>query len=122
MAARKKSRSRKSVASRIKESLQQYSKKMCTRVTVFWMLYRVIVLVVVFFKPDVSNAIIRLTEGVDTAMIINMSVYTANSTVEKVSLAYFGKKFKDTLEESDEDTKQAEDYVDEVVEEGIQNG
>ena len=115
-------RKKKTVADRIKDSLQQYSKKMCTRVCVFWMLYRTIILAVVFFKPDVSNAIIRLTEGVDTAMIINMSVYTANSTVEKVSLAYFGKKFKTELEESDEDTTEAEEYVDEVVEEGIQNG
>ena len=113
---------KRSVASRIKDTLQQYSKKMCTRVTVFWMLYRIVILVGVFFKPEVSTAIIRLTEGVDTAMIINMSVYTANSTVEKVSLAYFGKKFKDNLEESDEDTTQAEEFVDEVVEEGIQNG
>ena len=76
----------------------------------------------IFFKPEVSNALIRLTEGVDTAMIINMSVYTANSTVEKVSLAYFGKKFKDSLEESDEDTTEQEEKLDEVIEEGIQNG
>ena len=113
---------RKTVAQKIKDSLAQYSKKMCTRVTVFWMLYRVIVLTVVFFKPEVSTAIIRLTEGVDTAMIINMSVYTANSTVEKVSLAYFGKKFKDTLEESDEDTTEQEKKLGEAIEEGIQNG
>lgn len=113
---------KKGISQRIKDTLQQYSKKMCTRVTIFWMLYRVTISALIFFKPEISNALIQLTEGVDTAMIINMSVYTANSTVEKVSLAYFGKKFKDTLEESDNDTSQAEDYVDEVVEEGIQNG
>ena len=112
----------KSVASKIKDTLQQYSKRMCTRVTIFWMLYRVIVLIIVFFKPEVSNAIIRLTEGVDTAMIINMSVYTANSTVEKVSLAYFGKRFKDSLDESDEDTAEQEERLDEAIEKGIQNG
>ena len=113
---------RKTVAQKIKDSLAQYSKKMCTRVTVFWMLYRIAISVLIFVKPEISNAILRLTEGVDTAMIINMSVYTANSTVEKVSLAYFGKKFRNDLEESDEDTTQAEEFVDEIVEEGIQNG
>ena len=115
---------RKSRASeKIKEALQQYSKKMCTRVTIFWMIYRIVILVIVFFKPEVSSAIIRLTEGADTAMIINMSVYTANSTVEKVSLAYFGKKFKDTLEESEEDTEEQEKALGEAVEaEIINNG
>lgn len=106
---------------KIKEALQQYSKKMCTKVAFFWGAYRVIVLAIVFFKPETATAIIRLTEGVDTVMIINMSVYTANSTVEKVSLAYFGKRFKDELEDTD-DAKTQEDKIDEAVEEGIQNG
>ena len=113
---------KKTVASKIKDTLQQYSKKMCTRVTIFWMLYRVAISVLIFFKPEISSAIIRLTEGVDTVMIINMSVYTANSTVEKVSLAYFGKRFKDALEESEEDVSEQVDALDETVEEGIQNG
>ena len=119
--ATKKTSSR-SVASKIKDTLQQYSKKMCTRVTIFWMVYRVAISVLIYFKPEISNAMIRLIEGVDTAMIINMSVYTANSTVEKVSLAYFGKKFKDTLEESDEDTTEQEKQLGEAVEEEIKNG
>ena len=114
---------RKSASAKIKEALQQYSKKMCTRVTIFWMLYRVVILAIVYFKPEVATAIIRLTEGVDTVMIINMSVYTANSTVEKVSLAYFGKRFKDALEDEEtDDSKTQEDKIDEAVEEGIQNG
>ena len=106
---------------KIKEALQQYSKKMCTRVTIFWALYRVVILAIVYFKPETATAIIRLTEGMDTVMIINMSVYTANSTVEKVSLAYFGKRFKDSLDDT-EDVKEKEDKIDEAVEEGIQNG
>ena len=113
---------KKSVSAKIRDVMQQYSKKMCTRVTIFWMLYRISISALIFFKPEVSNALIRLTEGVDTAMIINMSVYTANSTVEKVSLAYFGKKFKDTLEESDEDTTEQEKQLGEAIEEEIQNG
>ena len=113
---------RKSASAKIKELMQQYSKKMCTRVTIFWMIYRITISALIFFKPEVSNALIRLTEGVDTAMIINMSVYTANSTIEKVSLAYFGKKFKDTLEESEENTTEQEKILGEAIEEEIQNG
>ena len=111
---------RKTVSEKIKDLMQQYSKKMCTRVTIFWMLYRVAVSVLIFFKPEIADALIKLTSGADTAMIINMSVYTANSTVEKVSLAYFGKKFKDTLEES-EGSEQEKNF-DEAIEEEIQNG
>lgn len=115
-------RQKKTASEKIKELMQQYSKKMCTRVTIFWMIYRIAISALIFFKPEVSSALIRLTEGVDTAMIINMSVYTANSTIEKVSLAYFGKKFKDTLEESEEDTTEQEKLLGEAIEEQIQNG
>ena len=80
-------------ATKLKEAMQQYSKKMATRVTVFWMIYRVVCLVVVFFKPDTSAAINRLTEGIDTVMIVNMGVYTSNSATEKVAIA-FGKRSK----------------------------
>ena len=105
-----------------REAFQQYSKKMCTRVTIFWVIYRIAISLLIFFKPEISTAIIKLTEGVDTVMIINMSVYTANSTVEKVSLAYFGKKFKDTLEETEEDTTELEKAFGESIEAEIQNG
>lgn len=112
---------KKSISNKIRETLQQYSKRMCTRVTIFWMLWRIAVAVLIYFKPEIGTPILKLTEGVDTAMIINMSVYTANSTVEKVSLAYFGKRFKDALEEGDDETADTS-ALDEAVEEGIQNG
>ena len=89
-------------ALKLKEALQQYSKKMCTRVTFFWMFYRVICLVAVFFKPDISTAINRITEGVDTVMIVNMGAYTMNSGTEKVAIA-FGKRSK--LYSSDDEEK-----------------
>lgn len=80
-------------ALKIKEAMQQYSKKMCTRVTVFWMIYRIACLIAVFIKPDLSSAVSRQTEGLDTVMIVNMGVYTANSGTEKVAIA-FGKRSK----------------------------
>ena len=99
-------------ALKLKEALQQYSKKMCTRVTVFWMFYRIVCLVAVFLKPDISSAINRITEGVDTVMIVNMGAYTANSGTEKVAIA-FGKRSKlyssdDESEETKEETTEEE--------------
>ena len=89
-------------ALKLKEALQQYSKKMCTRVTFFWMFYRVVCLIAVFFKPDISTAVNRITEGVDTVMIVNMGAYTMNSGTEKVAIA-FSKRSK--LYSSDDENK-----------------
>ena len=97
-------------AIKLKEAMQQYSKKMATRVTVFWMIYRCICLIVVFFKPDAATAITRLTEGVDTVMIVNMGVYTGNSATEKVAIA-FGKRSK--LYSSDDEPSTKDDTEEE---------
>lgn len=88
---------------KFKEAFQQYSKKMATRVTVFWMIYRVVSLIVVFFRPEISTSVHQLTEGIDTVMIVNMGVYTGNSATEKVAIA-FGKRAKlySTDDEPDE--------------------
>lgn len=93
-------------AVKAQEAFMQYSKKMCTRVTIFWMIYRILNFIVVIFAPDVSRAVIDLCAGVDTIMIVNMGAYTANSGTEKVAIA-FGKRkslygASDTEEEEDE--------------------
>lgn len=72
-----------------KTNFVQYSKKMCTGVTIFWMLYRLINFLVIWLSPGSAAYLSELCSGVDTVMIVNMSVYTTNSTVEKVSLAWF---------------------------------
>ena len=79
------------VALKAKEAFEQYSKRMATRVTFFWMLYRIVISVLIFFNPSIATAMIHLTEGVDTVMIVNMSVYTGNSATEKLAIA-FGKR------------------------------
>ena len=86
-------------AARIKESLHQYSKKMCSRVTIFWMLYRVACLIAVFINPNLSVDLNRLTERLDAVQIVNMSVYTVNSTAEKIAVAFVSKKVEDEEEE-----------------------
>ena len=92
------------LAVKAQEAYLQYSKKMCTRVTFFWMIYRIVVSVLIFFNPEISNALVHLTDGVDTVMIANMSVYTGNSICEKGFIA-FGKRnklYNDSEEEHEE--------------------
>ena len=78
-------------ALKIKEAFVQYSKKMCTRVTIFWMIYRLANFIVVLLKPELANALVDLSAGVDTIMIVNMGAYTGNSATEKIAIA-FGKR------------------------------
>ena len=88
----------------------QYSKKMCTCVAVFWMIYRIINFAVVLIRPEIAAALTELTVGVDTIMITNMSTYLLNSSTEKVAIA-FGKRKSLYSGESDE-TNQGEEEKD----------
>lgn len=107
----------KKLSQKTAEAFMQYSKKMCTRVSVFWMVYRIAALAIVFFRPNIADAIIRITEGVDTAMILNMGFYTANSGTEKVAIA-FGKNHSGTAKNEDDE----ESEENEKDEEGKDNG
>ena len=104
------------LAVKAKEAFMQYSKKMCTRVTIFWMIYRIVVSLLVFFRPETATAMTRLTEGVDTVMIVNMGTYTANSGTEKVAIA-FGKR-KSLYSSDDKEDKDKEDEQDEEKDNG----
>lgn len=73
------------------ETYIQYSKRMCTYVSIFWMIYRVVNFVVALIRPEITEALVNLTAGVDTIMITNMSAYLLNSSTEKVAIA-FGKR------------------------------
>ena len=102
-------------AVKLKEAMQQYSKKMCTRVTVFWMFYRLVCLIATFIKPDIGLTVNRLTEGVDTVMIINMGAYTMNSGTEKVAIA-FGKRSRLYSSDNEGNTEEEEEDDEEIVE------
>lgn len=96
------------LSAKAKEAFVQYSKKMCTRVTVFWMIYRVLNFIIVLIRPQAATALIDLCAGVDTIMIVNMGVYTANSGTEKVAIA-FGKRsnlYSSDDEKEDEDDEE----------------
>ena len=96
-------------ATKAKEVFTQYSKRMCTAVAVFWMGYRVLVTLLIFFRPDISTAYTQLTTGVDTVMIANISVYTGNSISEKAFVAFGKNKLKTEDEKAEEEEKQEED-------------
>lgn len=85
----------------------QYSKKMASRVTIFWMIYRLANFVVVLFRPEVGKYLVDLSTGVDTVMIINVGFYTGNSISEKACIA-FGKR-KSLYSSDDEDEKDEDD-------------
>ena len=85
----------------------QYSKKMASRVTIFWMIYRIANFIVVLLRPDVATALVDLSTGVDTIMIVNMGFYTGNSATEKLAIA-FGKRKSLYNAEVEEDEDEAD--------------
>lgn len=95
-----------------KEKFMQYSKKMASRVTIFWMIYRIANFIVVLIRPEVSKSLVDLTTGLDTVMIINVGFYTGNSISEKAVIG-FGKR--KSLYSSDEDEKDENEEKDEEV-------
>ena len=102
-----------SAALKAKRAFEQYSKRMATRVTVFWMIYRIAIAILIFFNPEISTAMIHLTEGVDTVMILNMSTYTVNSSTEKVAIA-FGKRdarYQPPAESKEEEAEDDEEVI-----------
>lgn len=97
-----------------KEKFMQYSKKMASRVTIFWMIYRIANFIVVLLQPEVSKALVDLTTGLDTVMIINVGFYTGNSISEKAVIG-FGKR--KSLYSSDNETPEKDEDEDEETEE-----
>lgn len=96
-------------------SFVQYSKKMCTRITIFWMAYRIINFIVILLRPDVSTALVDLCAGVDTAEICNMGFYIGKSGFENVAKILAGRKsiskYKDEEETNDEEVTEDENQL-----------
>lgn len=90
------------------QKFMQYSKKMASRVTIFWMIYRLANFAVAIVRPDIAKYLVDLSTGVDTVMIINVGFYTGNSVGEKICVA-FGKRksLYSTNEDEDEEEKES---------------
>lgn len=98
-----------------KAKFVQYSKKMASCITIFWMVYRILNFLVVLIRPEIANALSDLSTGVDTIMIVNMGAYTTNSATEKVAIAFGKRKSLYVAEEEEEEKTEKE-------EEGEENG
>jgi hypothetical protein len=100
-------------------SFVQYSKKICTSVTIFWMAYRIINFIMILIRPDVSTVLVDLVAGVDTTMICNMGFYIGKSGFENVAKIMAGSRaLKNLKDDDDEDTDEKEDNNDEDQLEG----
>ena len=95
-----------------KEAYIQYSKRMCTSVAIFWMVYRLFNFIVVLIRPEIANALVDLCAGVDTIMIVNISAYTGNSISEKAVLAYNKRKNVSASTNKDDDEEDEEEEKD----------
>lgn len=70
----------------------QFSKRMATAITVFWCVYRLIVLALTYLKPELADSLRTMQTGVDDVMMVSIGFYTGNSVIEKGIIGYFGAK------------------------------
>ena len=61
----------------------QFSKKLTVFVMAYWGLYRLAQLVVVVIRPEIADALVKFSSGVDTVAIAFGTGYTVNSVSEK---------------------------------------
>lgn len=61
----------------------QFSKKITVYVLAYWGIYRLAQLVVVVIRPEIADALVKFSSGVDTVAIAFGTGYTINSVSEK---------------------------------------
>lgn len=61
----------------------QFSKRMTAFILIFWAVYRSAQLVVGVIEPSISEALVKLSSGIDTVAIAFGLAYSANSVCEK---------------------------------------
>ena len=89
MAATKKRTRRKAVKPRLMSKAElaqgfiQFSKKITAYILAYWGIYRLAQLVVVVVRPEIADALVKFSSGVDTVAIAFGAGYTVNSVSEK---------------------------------------
>ena len=86
----------------MKKQYVQFSKRLATLVAVSWVCFRVLGMVFVLLKPEISTAVTSMLTGVDDALIVSIGFYTGNSVAEKGIVNYFKAK---TSNGTDEETE-----------------
>ena len=61
----------------------QFSKKITAYILAYWGIYRLAQLVVVVVRPEIADALVKFSSGVDTVAIAFGAGYTVNSVSEK---------------------------------------
>ena len=79
----------------------QFSKKLTMVIVGFWCAYRILIVLLSFFRVDTAEAFRIYTQGVDDVMMTALCAYTGNSIAEKGIIGYFGRKQEE--KEKDED-------------------
>lgn len=82
----------------------QYSKRLASFITVFWCLFRIIVLALLLFRPSLIDGMESIIHGADDVMMFNVACYCGNSVAEKGIIGYFS-----TKKAQDEDEKDTDD-------------
>lgn len=71
------------MASKVAAAAMQYSKQLSKAITRFWIVYRILVLILVGLRPETASSVAETIAGVDTIMMANVSTYLVNSLGEK---------------------------------------
>ena len=85
----------------------QYSKKLSTAITVIWCILRFAVMATSIVRPEIADAMVKLVSGADSVMMVNIGMYTGNSTAEKAILAWM-EKDKANTKDDDENTVESD--------------
>lgn len=91
------------MAEKISQGYTQYSKRLAGWISVFWCVYRVLILLAAVLRPEIADRLIPLTSGVDDVMICNVFAYNGNSLGEKGFIRYFeSKNYRKPAENAEE--------------------
>lgn len=86
----------------------QYSKKLSTAITVIWCILRFAVMATSIVRPEIADAMVKLVSGADSVMMVNIGMYTGNSTAEKAILAWM-KKDKANIQDDEENAVESQE-------------
>lgn len=90
-----------------KKEYVKFSKRLTRTIITSWILFRVASLLILFFKPEINEAITQFQKGADDVMMVAIGFYCGNSVVEKGIKGYFGSRT-----EQEEYTDNSSDFND----------
>ena len=70
----------------------QFSKRIAILIAVYWCIYRLLLVVLTWMRPEIGTSMEKMLTGVDDVMMVSIGFYTGNSVIEKGITGYFGSK------------------------------